>query len=151
MKWSEVAQSCPTLCNSVDYSLPGSSIHGILQARILEWVATAFSRGLSRSKDWTRVSSITGRFLTIWDTKKAYGGEVAQSCLTLCNPVDCNLLGFSVHGILQARMLEWVAISLSRGSSRPRDRAQVSCIVGRCFTVWVTWEAPNELYQLLVC
>ena len=47
------------------------------------------------------------------------GGEVAQLCLTLCNPVDCNLLGFSVHGILQARILEWIAISFSRGSSRP--------------------------------
>ena len=48
-------------------------------------------------------------------------GEVAQSCPTLCDPVDCSLLGSSVHGILQARILEWVAISFSRGSSRPRD------------------------------
>ena len=46
-------------------------------------------------------------------------GEVAQSCPTLCDPVDCSLPGFSVHGILQARILEWVAISFSRGSSRP--------------------------------
>ena len=44
-------------------------------------------------------------------------GEVAQSCPTLCDPVDCNLLGFSVHGILQARILEWVAISFSMGPS----------------------------------
>ena len=44
-------------------------------------------------------------------------GEVAQSCPTLCDPVDCNLLGFSVHRILQARILEWIAISFSRGSS----------------------------------
>ena len=57
--------------------------------------------------------------------------EVAQSCPTLCNPMDCSLPGSSVHGILQARILEWVAISFSRGSSRPRDRTQVSCIVGR--------------------
>ena len=126
----------------MDCSPPGSCIHGVLQARILKWVAIPFSRGSSQPRDWTRVSSITGRFLTIWDTKKAYGGEVAQSCLTLCNPVDCNLLGFSVHGILQARMLEWVAISLSRGSSRPRDRAQVSRIGGRCFNLWATREAP---------
>ena len=47
--------------------------------------------------------------------------EVTQSCLTLCNPVDCSLSGSSVHGILQARILEWVAISFSRGSSQPRD------------------------------
>ena len=48
-------------------------------------------------------------------------GEVAQLCPTLCYPVDCNLLGFSIHGILQARILERIAISFSRGSSRPRD------------------------------
>ena len=60
--------------------------------------------------------------------------EVAQSSLTICDPMDCSLPGFSVHGIFQARVLEWVAISFSRGSSGPRDRTQVSCIVGRCFT-----------------
>ena len=58
--------------------------------------------------------------------------EVAQSCLTLRDPMDCSLPGF-IHGIFQARVLEWVAISVSRGSSRPRDRIQVSPIVGRCF------------------
>ena len=58
---------------------------------------------------------------------------VAQSCLTLCDSVDCSLPGFSVHGILQARILEWVTISFSRGSSRPWDRTQVSCFGGRCF------------------
>ena len=64
--------------------------------------------------------------------------EVAQSCLTLCDPMDCSLPGFSVHGIFQARVLEWVAISFSRGSSWPRDWTQVSHIVGRCFTLWAT-------------
>ena len=60
----------------------------------------------------------------------------AQSCLTLCDPMDCSLPGSSVRGIFQARILEWVAISLSRGSSRPRDRTWiscVSCIAGRFF------------------
>ena len=61
--------------------------------------------------------------------------EVAQSCLTLCNPVDCSLPGSSVHGILQARILEWVTISFSRGSSRPRDQTWVSCIGGRRFNL----------------
>ena len=60
--------------------------------------------------------------------------EVAQSCPTLCDPVDCSLPGSSVHGILQARMLEGVAFPFSRGSSRPRDQTQVSCIAGRFFT-----------------
>ena len=62
---------------------------------------------------------------------------VAQSCPTLCSPMDCSLPGFPVHGILQARILEWLAISYSRGSSQPRDRTHVSCvscIVGRFFT-----------------
>ena len=61
--------------------------------------------------------------------------KVAQSFPTLCDPVDCSLPGSSVHGILQARILEWVAMSFSKGSSRPRDRTQVSCIAGRCFTL----------------
>ena len=61
--------------------------------------------------------------------------EVAQSCPTLCHPMDCSPPGSSVHGILQARILEWVAISFSRGYSRPRDQTQVSRIVGRCFNL----------------
>ena len=62
--------------------------------------------------------------------------EVAQSCPTLCDPLDCSLPGFSVHGILQARILEWVTISLPRGSSQPRDQTRVSCIVDRRFNLW---------------
>ena len=63
--------------------------------------------------------------------------EVTQSCLTLCDPVDPP--GSSVHGILQARILEWVAISFSRRSCRPRDQTQVSYTAGRCFNLcWVT-------------
>ena len=61
-----VPQSCLTLCESVDCSLPGSSVHVILQARILEWVAIPFSRGSSRPRDWTWVSSTAGRFYTLW-------------------------------------------------------------------------------------
>ena len=64
--------------------------------------------------------------------------EVAQSCLTLCDPVDCSPPGSSVHGILQARILEWVAISFSRGSFLPRYWTQVSRIAGRRFNLWAT-------------
>ena len=64
--------------------------------------------------------------------------EATQSCLTLCDPMDCSLPGSSIHGIFQARILEWVAISFSRRSSRPRDWTRISCIVGRCFTIWAT-------------
>ena len=62
--------------------------------------------------------------------------KVAQSCPTLCDPMD-----YIVHGILQARILEWVAFPFSRGSSQPRDWTQVSCIAGRFFTCWATEEA----------
>ena len=55
---------------------------------------------------------------------------VAKSCLTLCSPMDCSPPGSSVPGILQARILEWVAIFFSRGSSQPRDRTHISCIAG---------------------
>ena len=64
---------------------------------------------------------------------------VSQLC-PLCDPMDCSLLGSSVHGILQLRILEWVAIPFSKGSSQPRDQTQVSCIAGRFFTVWATRE-----------
>ena len=62
--------------------------------------------------------------------------EVAQLCLTLCNPMGCSLPDSSIHGILQTRTLEWVAISLSKRSSQPRDRNKVSRLVGRRFTLW---------------
>ena len=66
--------------------------------------------------------------------------ELAQSCLTLCDPMDCSLPGSSVHGIFQARVLEWVVISFSRGSSQPRDRTLVSRIAGKYFNLWATRE-----------
>ena len=67
-----LAQSCPTLRDPMDCSLPGSSVHGILQARILEWVAISFSRISSQPRDWTWVSRIAGRHFTIWAIRKAH-------------------------------------------------------------------------------
>ena len=66
---------------------------------------------------------------------------VTQLCPTLCNPMDCSPPGSSIHGILQARIVEWVAISFSRGSSQPRDQTCISCITGRFFTT----EPPGKL------
>ena len=71
--------------------------------------------------------------------------SVTQSCLTLCDPMDCSQPGSSVHGILQARILEWVAIPFSRGSSWPKDRTQVSHNPGRFFTIWATRKAHFSL------
>ena len=65
---------------------------------------------------------------------------VAQSCPTLCSPVDCSPTGSFVHRFLQAKILEWVAISSSKGSSQPRDQTQVSCIAGRFFIIWAKRE-----------
>ena len=69
------------------------------------------------------------------------GNPFQYICLE--NPMDCSPPASSVHEILLVRILEWVAIPFSRGSSQPRDRAQVSCIVGRCCTVWDTREAQR--------
>jgi len=71
--------------------------------------------------------------------------EVAQSCPTLCDPMDCSLPGSSVHGIFQAIVLEWIAISFSKGSFQPRDRTRISRIVDRRFTVWATREVQLSI------
>ena len=82
-------QSCPTLCNPIDGSPPGSSVLGILRARILEWVGISFSM------------------------HACMHAKSLQSCPTLCDPIDGSSPGSPVPGILQARTLEWVAISSS--------------------------------------
>ena len=94
--------------------------------------------------------SVAKSCLTLWDPMNARllcstpGSFVlqylnVQSCPTLCNPMDYSLPGSLVHGIFQASILEWVAISFFRGSSQPRDWTQVSRIVGRCFTICRFW------------
>ena len=72
---------------------------------------------------------------------------ITQLCLILCDPIDCSPRppGSSVHGILQARILEWVAMPFSRGLFQPRDRTQVSLIAGGFFTSWVTREVQDPL------
>ena len=67
----KAAQLCPTLCDSMDYSLLGSSVQGISQAIILEWVVISFSRGSSQPRDWTQVSGIASGFFTSWATREA--------------------------------------------------------------------------------
>ena len=90
--YAKSLQSCPTLCDPIDSSPPGSVIPGILQARILEWVAISFS--------------------SAWKEKSE--SEVTQSRPTLSDLMDCSLPGSSVHGIFQARVLEWGAIAFSK-------------------------------------
>ena len=85
-------------------------------------------------------------FIAFVERKKE--NEVAQVCLTLCDPMDYSLPGSSVHGIFQAIVLKWITISFSRGSSQHRDRTRVSRIVDRCFTVWATRENLSEVKSL---
>ena len=75
--------------------------------------------------------------------------EVTQLCLTLCDPMDCSPPGYSVHGILQARILEWVAISSSRGSTGTRDRTQVSYTESRLFTIWARFSKRTFAFSAL--
>ena len=74
---------------------------------------------------------------------------LAKSCPTLCDPMDCSLPGSSIHKIFQARILEWVTISFSRGSSQPRDQTWVSLTEARLFTVWATREVISLCNPLL--
>ena len=106
----------------------GSQTRGPLRTRSKQRCYTKALRPPPYSKSPTQWREVSG-----WDTLGKR--EVAQSCPTLCDPVDS-----SVHGTLQARILEWVASSFSRGSSRPRDRTQVSGTVGRGFNLWATRE-----------
>ena len=74
----------------------------------------------------------------------------AQSCLILCDPMDCNPTGSSVHGIFQARILEWVAIAYSRGTSWPRDQTCISCVsyIGRQILYhWITWDVHKHIQR----
>ena len=102
----------------MDCSSPGSSVLRISQARILEQVAVSFSRGSSWSRDWICVSCIGRQILYHWATRDAHipaaaAAKSIQLCLTLCDPIDGSPPGSPVPGSLQARTLEWVAISFS--------------------------------------
>ena len=109
---AESLQSCPILCDPMDYSLPGSYIHEIFQARVLEWIAMPSSRGSPQFRDQIQVSCIAGGFFTIRVTAAA-AIKSHQPCPTPWDPIDGSPLGFPIPGILQARILEWVAISFS--------------------------------------
>ena len=106
---SEVDQLCLTLCDRMDCSLPGSSVHGIFQARILEWVAITFPSDLSNPG----IEPGSPALQSLPTAAAAAAAKSLQSCPTLCNPIDGSPPGPPVPGILQARTLEWVAISFS--------------------------------------
>ena len=153
MHESEVAQSCPTLRDPMDCSLPGSSVHGILQARVLEWVAIALSTiQVRETENQFRSLILVQLFVNPWAAVHQASLSITHSQslfklmsiesmmpsshLILCRPLlllppippsirvfsnestlrdsmDCSLPGSSVHGIFQARVLEWVGIAFS--------------------------------------
>ena len=118
---------------------PGEGIGYPLQYSWASLVAQMVKNlsAMQETLHWTFTSlHLTGVYCTVLCL-------VAQLCSTLCNPMDCSLQGSSVHGLFQARVLEWVAISFSRGSSQARDRTQITHIAGRHFTIWATREAPQ--------
>ena len=107
-----VTELCPTLCDLMDCSTPGSSAHGVLQARILEWVAMPFSRGSSWPRNRIWVSHITGRFFTIWATRKSYLYIKLEECCKLftwlmpqCTPLSRTLSFHHYYKQLADQML----------------------------------------------
>ena len=157
----------------MDFSLPGSSVHGILQARILKGSAISFPGDLPNPGIEPKSPALQADSLPT----ELQGGPIfhesqfskppctlhsvcvyvcvcvcvcvrvcvhAQLCLTLCHPMDYSPPSSSDHGIFQARILELVSISYSRGSSWPRDQTVFlvpPALAGRFFTTWATWEA----------
>ena len=92
-----VTQFCLTLCNPMDYSPPGSSVHGIFQARILKWVAIPFSRGFSQTRAWTQVSCIADMKHLCQAVNCFQFSSITQSCPTLCDPMNRSTPGLPVH------------------------------------------------------
>ena len=103
-----VTQSCPTFCDPMVCILPGSSVPGILQARILNWVAVPFSRGSSQPMDQTQVFHITGRFFTIWAT-----GDFLRHLL-LPVPSLCTVWDFtSLPSLILPHLADWTSYPIS--------------------------------------
>ena len=128
----KVAQSCPTLCGPVDYT-----VHGILQARILKWVAFPFSRGSSQPRDRTQVSCIAGRFFTSWATREEqeyWSGQPVPS------PADLPNSGIE-PGLLHWR---WILYQLSywRQIYRRVKQSSLSCLLASGHLTWGRWEQP---------
>ena len=118
-------------CDPIDSSPPGSPVPGILQARTLESVAISSFRVSSQPRDNLQADSLPLSHLgsPTYVIKLKVKVKVTQSCPTLCNPMN-----YTVHGIFQARILEWVAFPFSRGSSQARNQTQVFRNAGALFT-----------------
>ena len=118
----------------------------------------ALLQGSSQPRDWTQVSCFVGRFFTIWTTWEfqymyILCANLLQWCPTLCSPMDCSPPGSSVHGISQERILEWVAMPSSRGSSLPRGSNPCLLHLLHCSGIlycWATREAHICIYTHII-
>ena len=122
------------------------------------WLPSRVAEGWSRSLGWADLnyyiqSGQTRACYIAWGTILILLGSTLMEKNTKKNvwlsewkSLSCDPMDYTVHGILQARILGWVTFPFSRGSSQPRDRTQVSCIAGRFFTSWASREAPKYIY-----
>ena len=154
LKWSEVKvtqSSCLTL-----WDLMGFTVHGILQARILEWIAFPFSRGSSQLRDRTQVSCIAGRFFTSRTTGKP--SNTGMGSLSLLQRtfltqelnwglLHCRQILHKMSHKRSPRILKWVAYLFSSGPSWPRNWTGVCCIAGWFFISWAMSD-PRERIKL---
>ena len=145
------------LCNPMDCSLSGSSVHGILQARILEWVAISFSKGSSWPRDWTWISSTSGRLFTVWATRKAkkiiltpiiakvplsieFSRQESWSGLPCRPPGDIPNPGIEPRSHIAGRFTVWA----TREAQRTQSNAGETCVecwkMGDSLLIWTLWE-----------
>ena len=147
--------SCVRHCDPMDCSPPGSPVHGILQARILEWVALPFSRGSSLPRTWKQISCIRGRFFAFWDTKEALCEYMCPGNLDICCSCavlpDCLIhldrspLGSFVYRISEAIIWSGLPFSLPGDLPDPGIKPvfpETPELVGKFFTAetayWIT-------------
>ena len=122
----------------MDCSLPGSSVHGDSPGKNTGVGCHSLLQRIFPTQGSNSGLPHCRQVLYHLSHQGSVKVNVTQSCLTLCDPMDCSLPDSSVHGIFQAGILEWVAIPFCRGYSRPRDRTQVSWLWADTFTVWAT-------------
>ena len=138
--WGPTGCQCPTV--------PRADKEEKMQPLLARSFASKAAIMCKGNYSWLTSYNIPGTILSVSRTLCVLYVWVAQLCPTLCDPMDCSPPGSSVHGISQAKILEWVAIPFSRGSSWPSDQTQVSCIESRFFTTWATRKALQNIISI---
>ena len=111
---------------------------GTANQHTVQWWFKKFCKGTKALKMRSAVTGHQKLRVTNWEDHQGWKCYLLSCVWVFVDPVDCSLPGSSVHGVLQTRILEWVVIPFSRGSSQPRDQTWVSCIAGRFFNIWAT-------------